>query len=115
MSDYKRLNLETIKGDDNNRKNRLLKGLLREIATPIYSVPLSSEGTSLHDRIFSNIIIGSALNRNEIVSYINNYYPDLTVNRFALQLDSGLIGSYTATFDCTYKETGEKITAQAII
>ena len=114
MSDYKRLNFETIKDDDNDRKDRILKGLLREIATALYSVPISSEGTELYQRIFSNILVGSALNRNEITTYINNYYPDLVVNRFNLELDSGLIGAYTATFDCTYKPTGEKITAKAI-
>lgn len=115
MSDYKRLNFEIIKNDDNNRKDRVLKGLLREIATALYSIPISNEGTELYQRVFSNIIVGSALNRNEITTYINNFYPDLVVNRFNLELDSTPIGAYIGTFDCTYKPTGEKMIAKAII
>jgi pantothenate kinase len=113
MSDFKRLNLETIKRDDTKKKDRLLKGLLREIATALGEVPYSAEGTEIHQNIFKNILIGSALNRNEITTYIHTYYPDLKVNSFSLQLE-GIIGAYTATFNCTYKPTGEKITATAI-
>lgn len=66
MAGYKRLSFEKIGGDDSSRLERTRKGVLREFTAPRWSVPFSTEGTGLWDRVDENTIFASVKNRNEL-------------------------------------------------
>jgi len=70
---FNRLSFEDIKGDDSNRIDRIETGVLREMTTPKFSVPFSTEGSYLWKRVDRNDTEGPAENRNELISLIGNY------------------------------------------
>ena len=79
---YKRLDLEKFGGDIEQETQRLLRGLLYEANTPQYSVPYSSEGTTIYYNIDRNLIFARFQNRGKLVKLINEYYPDLELKEF---------------------------------
>jgi len=73
MPGHKRLSFEQIGYNEDSRRTRTKKGVLREITTPQFSIPMSTEGTLLHLRVDRQDITNAVKNRNDIVDTIEIY------------------------------------------
>ena len=80
----KRLSFEAYGGDDYSRYDRVKKGIVREIVTPKFSVPLSREGTKLHEYVDRNEVTAAIRARNELISLIVNWYPVVKLTQAVL-------------------------------
>ena len=74
---YKRLSFETLGGDDPQRVDRCMKGLLREVVTPKYSVIFSREGTEVYKEIDRNTTGSMIRIRNMMTRLIVTYYTPI--------------------------------------
>lgn len=75
MATYKRLTFETPKGDEDERSQRFMKGLGRELSTPALSIPYSTEGSSVYENVDRSIVFAAVKNRNELVDIVDKYRP----------------------------------------
>lgn len=74
-TNFKRLSFERPGFDEDSRQIRTKKGILREITTPQFSIPLSVEGTELYKRVDRQDITNAVKNRNDAVDTIEVYKP----------------------------------------
>lgn len=81
---YRRLDFEQIGGDDFSRYVRTQKGIIREIVTPKYSVPLSREGTKLHEYTDRNEVTAAVLARDALIRLVVLWYPVVKFERALL-------------------------------
>ena len=93
MTDYKpqdqpntikRLSFEELGGDDYSRYDRVRKGIVRECVTPKFSVPLSREGTKLHEYVDRNEVKAAIRGRNELIRLIVFWYPVVDLENVGL-------------------------------
>lgn len=80
----KRLSFEEIGGDNYLRYDRVKKGIVREVVTPKYSVPMSREGTKLHEYVDRNEVTAAIKARNELIRLIVFWYPVVKLTQAAL-------------------------------
>jgi len=81
---FKRLSFENIGGDDYSRYLRTQKGILREIVTPKFSVPMSREGSRLTEYTDRNEITAAVKARNELIRLIVFWYPVVKLRKAIL-------------------------------
>jgi hypothetical protein len=93
MTDYKpqdtpgvikRLNFESIGGNDYSRYTRTQKGITREIVTPKLSVPLSREGSTYYQYVDKNDVIAAIQARNVLIRLIVFWYPVVKLQKALL-------------------------------
>lgn len=83
---FKRLSLSTIKANENQDNERLLKGFMTELSTPINSVPYTNYGSEIFQTVDKPMNIASTLNRVEIVRLAkkSSYADKLEVDTIGL-------------------------------
>jgi len=108
---YNRLNLERLTLTDSSGYERVRKGVLREITTPKFSIPFSTEGSKVWERVDRQNTIAAVKNRNEVVTIIRIYKClSLKLARLFYNSDYSAINqSFNADYNSDAQLTNPKV------
>lgn len=113
---FKRLSFEKIKNDDNTDSERIMKGFMRELSTPINSLPYSNYGSRLFLFVDKPLSLTSAQNRTEIVrlSKKSTYADKIEIESISLQ-ESDITGTLKQQINIKIINNNEHLTADLFL